>query len=97
MPRRSSAWSGSSAKSGTASRARDTSCRRSVLPGRPGRIHPRMMLEILGSYSAEALVEMLQEGDPAILVTRTDNSESENGIYINLMTLTDEEVEIGAA
>ena len=68
-------------------------CRRSY-PGPSGQNYPRMMLEILGSYSAEALVEMLQEGDPAILVTRTDNSESENGIYINLMTLTDEEVEI---
>lgn len=53
-----------------------------------------MVLEILGAYSAEALVEMLAQGDPAILVRRTFNEDCENGIYINLFLLNDEQVEI---
>ena len=67
-------------------------CRRSY-PGPSGQNYPRMALEILGSYSAEVLVEMLAAGDPPILVSRTDNEDSENGIYINLVLLTDEQVE----
>lgn len=64
-------------------------------PTRAGRAElPRMVLEILGAYSAEALVEMLAQGDPAILVRRTFNEDCENGIYINLFLLNDEQVEI---
>lgn len=65
-------------------------CRR-VFPGPQGQNYPRMALDILGSYSAEALVEMLENGDPAILAARSDDSP--NGITLNLLLLTDEEVE----
>ncbi|MGI5883822.1 MAG: hypothetical protein ACOX83_02515 [Candidatus Spyradocola sp.] len=68
-------------------------CRRAC-PGPFGQNYPYMVLEILGAYSAEALVEMLAKGDPAILVRRTSNEDCENGIYINLVLLTDEQVEI---
>lgn len=66
-------------------------CRR-VIPGPQGQNYPRMALDILGSYSAEALVEMLEKGDPAILAARSDDSP--NGITLNLLLLTDEEVKI---
>ena len=66
-------------------------CRR-VFPGPQGQNYPRMALDILGSYSAEALVEMLESGDPAILAARSDDSP--NGITLNLLLLTDDEVEI---
>ena len=68
-------------------------CRRAY-PGPVGQNYPCMVLEILGAYSAEALVEMLAQGDPAILVRRTFNEDCENGIYINLFLLNDEQVEI---
>lgn len=68
-------------------------CRRSY-PGPVGQNYPCMVLEILGAYSAEALVEMLAQGDPAILVGRTNNEDCENGIYVNLFLLNDEQVEI---
>lgn len=67
-------------------------CRRSY-PGPAGQHYPRMMLEILGSYSAEVLVEWLAQGDPAILVERAEHDDSENGIYINLLMLTDTQVQ----
>ena len=68
-------------------------CRRAY-PGPVGQNYPCMVLEILGAYSAEALVDLLAQGDPAILVRRTANEDCENGIYINLFLLTDEQVEI---
>ncbi len=67
-------------------------CRRSY-PGPSGQHYPRMALEILGSYSAEVLVEMLAAGEPPILVSRADSEDVENGICINLMMLDDAQVE----
>lgn len=64
---------------------------RSVSRGPQGQNYPRMQLDILGSYSAESLVEMLAAGEPAILAARAQNSM--NGIVLNLLLLTDEEVE----
>ncbi len=65
---------------------------RMVRPGPQGQNYPRMALDILGSYSAETLVEELRRGDPAILAARSDDHE--NGITLNLLLLTDEEVSI---
>ena len=59
--------------------------------------YPRLTLKILGGYSAEVLMERLKQptpSAPSILVGRAPRTACSNGITVNLLLLSDEQVEI---
>ena len=71
-------------------------CKR-VYPGPTGQSYPRPAAGIKGNFKAEDLVEALKEGTPGILIHKAGPAVYENGIFINPLLLTDDEVTIVVA
>ncbi len=68
-------------------------CKR-VFPGPTGQCYPRSAAELMVDVPAEELVKVLREGTPGILICKTGPDTCTNGIFINPLLLTDDEVSV---